>query len=235
MALRPKYNPLARKQIKPTGMVGLPVMPYGLTDREKLFCKEYLVDLNGTQAAIRAGYSPTSARKNASAMLKKPKIKEYLDVARAKMLERAEVDAGRVIDELAAVAFINPRDFVSWKDGVVTMQNSDDIPDSIMRAISVIEEVENRNGRKVTIKFHSKMEAITLLMKHMGMLKDSVELSGGDKPLQIDSSRVDDAREKIKALLTRKVEVTQQIEDKTVKTTTRAKMSGAIPLPKTQD
>ena len=232
MALVPKYTPI--KRVKPADPATLPDVPEELPDRYKLFAKEYLVDLNGTQAAIRSGYSPKGAARKACGLLKNPLIRAYIDECKKKILARAEIDDGKVIDELAAIAFINPRDFISWKDGVLTMQNSDDVPDAIMKAIQSIEETENKNGHKITIKFHSKLEAITLLMRHMGMLKEEVSLSGGDKPIRIDNSRVDDAREKILGLLSKKREVTETVGNKTIKTTTKATMSGAIPMPKSE-
>jgi hypothetical protein len=71
----------------------------GLTDLQQRFVDEYLVDLNGTQAAIRAGYSPDSARQMASENLSKPYIQAAIAEARKAQQERTQVDADRVVTE----------------------------------------------------------------------------------------------------------------------------------------
>ena len=50
-----------------------------LTERERFFVRQYLVDLNGTQAAIRSGYSEKTAASQASRLLRKPEVREYRD------------------------------------------------------------------------------------------------------------------------------------------------------------
>jgi hypothetical protein len=83
-----------------------------LNPRQKSFVEQYLVDLNGTQAAIRAGYSPGSAAEIAYENLRKPHIAEAIAKALA---EHGGIMAARIVDELAKIAFSDIRKVVSWR------------------------------------------------------------------------------------------------------------------------
>ena len=76
-----------------------------MTEKQKRFCEEYLVDLNETQAAVRAGYSEKTAYSIGSENLKKPEIKKYLQELRLKQSERTGLTADDVINELREIAF----------------------------------------------------------------------------------------------------------------------------------
>lgn len=75
-----------------------------LTDKQKRFCEEYLIDLNATQAAIRAGYKPKNARSSASENLTKPDIQQYLQQLMQQRSQRTGITADDVIGELAKIA-----------------------------------------------------------------------------------------------------------------------------------
>lgn len=85
-----------------------------LTPKQVRFIEEYLVDLNGTQAAIRAGYSPDSATVQASKMLTLPKIQEALTAKQSKRAARLEVSVDRIEKELARIAFADMKRFAQW-------------------------------------------------------------------------------------------------------------------------
>lgn len=76
-----------------------------LTEKQKKFCKEYLIDLNATQSAIRAGYSPKTAGSTASENLKKPEIQNYLSKLMQERSERTGITADNVLKEIQKVAF----------------------------------------------------------------------------------------------------------------------------------
>lgn len=76
-----------------------------LTDKQKRFCEEYLIDLNATQAALRAGYSKRTAYSIGDENLKKPEIQNYLSELMKKRSERTGIKADDVINELKSVAF----------------------------------------------------------------------------------------------------------------------------------
>ena len=81
-----------------------------MTPKQKRFCEEYLVDLNATQAAVRAGYSPASAASIGSENLIKPEIRARIDKAQAERSKRTGINADRVLRELGRIAFVNPKD-----------------------------------------------------------------------------------------------------------------------------
>lgn len=89
----------------------------GLTDLQQRFVDEYLVDLNGTQAAIRAGYSAATARQMASENLSKPYIQVAVMDARKRQQERTQVDADRVVTEAWNIMLADPRELVQVKVG----------------------------------------------------------------------------------------------------------------------
>lgn len=89
----------------------------GLSLKQRAFVREYLVDRNGTQAAIRAGYSPTSAAESACELLRLSNIKELVAEKERRLADMADVDAALVISELREVAMADPRDLVSIHRG----------------------------------------------------------------------------------------------------------------------
>lgn len=82
-----------------------------LTKRQELFCREYILDMNGTQAAIRAGYKPDNAKVIACMMLQKPEVRFQVAKLQEKSFERLDLNAQRVLYELACIAFANAQDF----------------------------------------------------------------------------------------------------------------------------
>lgn len=81
-----------------------------MTPKQERFVQEYLVDLNATQAAIRAGYSAKTAGQVGAENLKKPEIQEAIQAGRARLAARVEITQERVLAEYAKIAFFDPRD-----------------------------------------------------------------------------------------------------------------------------
>lgn len=86
-----------------------------LDPRHQRFVQEYLVDLNGTQAAIRAGYSAKSAAEQAHHLLRHPHIQDAVEEAKRKLQDKLEINAERVIQKLATIAMADPRELVQNK------------------------------------------------------------------------------------------------------------------------
>lgn len=76
----------------------------GLTPKEQMFVAQYLIDGNGTRAALAAGYSTNGARRSASELLKRPRVQDALKAAKAKVLDRLETSAAMVLENIARVA-----------------------------------------------------------------------------------------------------------------------------------
>lgn len=78
-----------------------------LTEKQKRFCEEYLIDLNATQAAIRAGYSSKNASRIAVELLNKTQVSDFLEKTRKEQSERTGITADAVLKELEKIAFID--------------------------------------------------------------------------------------------------------------------------------
>lgn len=137
-----------------------------LTLKQQLFVEEYLVDLNATQAAIRAGYSKRSARQIGAEYLSKPSIQEAIATAKAERLARVQVEQDEVVAWLAAVLRVNVSDVVNWGPDGVELSPSVALPEETLAAVKEVSE--GPNGR-IRVSFHDKTRAAELLGKHLGM------------------------------------------------------------------
>jgi len=149
----------------------------GLFPKQEKFCLEYLVDLNATKAAKRAGYSPKSAYSQGQRMLKHVEIKKRIADLQEEQERRVEVKADQVIGELSRLAFSNMSDFISMgESGELEMKDLEELPREVMACISEISETETCSGRKIKFKLHDKGRALELLMKHKGMLTERLQV-----------------------------------------------------------
>lgn len=157
-----------------------------MTQKQKRFIEEYLIDLNATQAAIRAGYSPDTAQQTGSENLSKPVIRAQIDRAMAERSKRTGVNAERVVQELAKIAFVNAAEVIDPKTATV---KEDALPEDTAAIQSVKVKTFGEDGLEREIKMADKLKALELLGKHLGMFKDRIELSGG---LDTEKSKLDD-------------------------------------------
>lgn len=158
-----------------------------LTRKQKAFVDEYLIDLNATQAAIRAGYSPDTAKDIGCENLAKPNIKAHIDKAMAERSRRTGVNADRVVMELAKIAFVNATDvFDPATAKLIPGVNADDT--AAIQSVKVKHtETANGSGVEREIKLADKLKALELIGRHLGMFKDRVELSGlNDEKTKLD-------------------------------------------------
>ena len=142
-----------------------------LTPKQSRFVEEYLTDLNGKQAAIRAGYSAKTAEVQASHLLSIPKIQLALSAVMQARSRNALVTADRVLAELAKIGFANMRDY--WpKDGeAVDLHRLDQDLTAAMQEITIDETVD-RSGvihRHTRLKLHDKKGALDSLAQYLGM------------------------------------------------------------------
>lgn len=168
-----------------------------LTPKQKRFIDELMVDENAKQAAIRAGYSPKSAEVNGPRLCRQ--LRPHIEAARKELVQRTQLRQEDVIAELKRVAFLDPR-LVYGADGRPLPVK--DMPEDVARAVAeVSQEVEVEPDRETDdgmvvkgraraevkkLVFASKIKALELAMKHLGMLTDKVEHSGKDGgPLEV--------------------------------------------------
>lgn len=149
-----------------------------LTKKQKQFVDEYLVDLNATQAAIRAGYSTETAAVIGCENLIKPNIKSSIDKALAERSKRTGVNADRVILELAKLAFINPTDVINMDEATVRGDANRDDTAAISSVKVKTIPTEDGNITEREVKTYDKIKALELLGKHMGMFTDKFKIEG---------------------------------------------------------
>ena len=147
-----------------------------MTPKQKRFVEEYLIDLNATQAAIRAGYSARTANIEGPKTLVKPSIKAEIDTALAERAKRMEVTADQVIRELAFLAFTDFRKAVSWGPDGVTLLPSDELGDGEAAIIAEVSETRSETGGSIKAKRYDKLKALELLGRHLGMFSDKVDM-----------------------------------------------------------
>ncbi len=155
-------------------------MSLKLTPKQKLFCKYYLISLNATDAAIKAGYSKKTANRIGTENLSKPVIREYLESQMKKREEKLDITADKVINEIAKLAFANTTDILEITDHGVVIKDLTKLDTS---CISSAEEVFDKEGIRlgVKIKLHDKTKNLELLGRHLGLFKDKIEHSFDEK------------------------------------------------------
>lgn len=157
----------------------------GLTDKQQRFVEEYLIDLNATQAAIRAGYSEKTAYSVGHENLKKPEIQKAIQEAQAKRQEQTQIDAAYVLRRLVEIDQMDVLDIMDDDGNVKPLR---DWPKIWRQYISNIEtiSVDDGEGWLKKIKWPDKVKNLELLGRHVsvGAFKDKIEHSG---KLEIES------------------------------------------------
>jgi phage terminase small subunit len=147
-----------------------------LTPKQQKFVEEYLIDLNATQAAIRAGYSVRSANEIGNENMSKPSIQAEISKAMAERSRRTGVNQDRIVQELARLAFVSVPGFVSGEGKIKDSATVDDLAcvESIKYKAS-----SGENGMMVEreVKVGSKVKALELLGKHVGMWNDKIDIN----------------------------------------------------------
>lgn len=146
-----------------------------MTDKQKIFADEYLIDLNATRA-YRVAYpnvkKDETAAVNGSKMLRNTKVAKYIQDRMEERQERTEVTQDRVVQELAASAFAKATDYVEIRGGRVVIKDTSQLEDNQIRAIAGIKE--GANG--IEIKLNDKEKALELLGRHLGMWNDKLDI-----------------------------------------------------------
>lgn len=186
-----------------------------LTPKQRAFVREYLIDLNATQAAIRAGYSESGASVEGCRLLANVKIAAAVDAAMKLRAERTDITAEMVLKELAKIGFSDIRKAIKWHAHLVREEDnpeggdiaviktivtnqveligSEDLDDETAAAIS---EISQNQGGGIKLKLHDKRAALVDIGKHLGMFREKVEITGKDGgPIEVsDMTDVERAR-----------------------------------------
>jgi phage terminase small subunit len=172
MARKP-VSPKRRKQV-------------GLNPKQKKFVIEYLVDLNATQAAIRAGYSAKTAGQIGMRLLKNVHIEEAIRKARDKIAAKTEITAERVLAEMARLAFLDIGKAFNADGSLKPLHEMDE---DTRRAVAGL-EITAMHAEGVQIGTLSKLKladkgaALERLMRYLGLFNDKLKLQGdAENPL----------------------------------------------------
>jgi phage terminase small subunit len=166
-----------------------------LRDKQAAFVREYLVDKNATQAAIRAGYSPKTARSIGEENLSKPDIRAAIDAGLADLASRVGITAERVLRERARIAFFDPRKLLDAEGNPVPMQ---DLDDDTAAAIAGVEVVEMKGGEAIPgvmsyvkkYRLAAKDTSLAALEKYLGL---------NEKPMRFALPPIESAEDCTKA------------------------------------
>lgn len=153
-----------------------------LTDKQEMFCQEYLKDLNGTQAAIRAGYSEKTAEFQASRLLSNDKVKSRITQLKDKRVQRVEIDADYLLKTLK-----------TWLESDITdtlclsAKELKELPKSVRQLITKaeitttrVEDSDNGDGiikEVIKLQFVNKERAADMIAKHIGFYEKDNEQS----------------------------------------------------------
>ncbi|CAN2247544.1 terminase small subunit [Bacillus vallismortis] len=183
-----------------------------LTPKQKRFVDEYLIDLNATQAYIRAGYKANSeavAGVEGHKLLKNPKIEKAISEAMEKRSKRTNITADRVLNQLAKYAFADIRDLMTWNEetGRITLLPPDQIDGSIITELTqTVTEVpygeEMMDKVTTKVKRGDPLKALELIGKHLGMFDPKNAHINELSKAQIEKMKADTelTKERIKLL-----------------------------------
>ena len=177
-----------------------------MTDAQKRFCDEYLIDLNATRA-YKVAYSKCKKDETANAassrMLRNVKVQEYIAKKQQEIEERTKVTQDMVVNELARIAFFNIKEIYNPNG---TLKSINNIEENTLRAISSVKTLQKAGAMKINInmegkddevpidhiaeqtiefKTNDKVIALELLGKNLGMFKDKVEIEQ-NKPFEVN-------------------------------------------------
>ena len=151
-------------------------MPRGLSAKQEKFLDEYVLDFNGKQAAIRAGYAHSTAKKRASEILATEAGKARLaEIARLRR-EAYKPTVDRVLEELSRIAFFDVRKIFDEEGNLRPVEELDE---DTARAIAGVEVTQMADGNtKTKVRTIDKSKALETLARHLGMLVDRVQHEG---------------------------------------------------------
>lgn len=175
-----------------------------LTEKQKQFCQEFIIDFNATQAAIRAGYSPNvdSASVEGSRLLANAKIQAYLADLKAKRSKRTEITADKVLQELARIGFADIGEFIDENNNPVSIKG---LKKSRRAAVAMVKFKKriyyDKEGNPVEVEshefsLHDKLSALDKIGRHIGMWDK--ETNNTTQPITIQFTGLEEMEKRIK-------------------------------------
>lgn len=162
-----------------------------LNDQQKRFCREYMKDFNGKQAAIRAGYSIKSANEQGSRLLTNINVQKFLETLKSKADDKHEGLADEIVAELKKIGFSDIRKFLDVDN---TIKDISQLPAELSTCVESIKKIETEfgddktGGTKTSIQFklHSKLDALEKLAKYVGLYEADNKQRGAVITVNVD-------------------------------------------------
>lgn len=152
--------------------------PHPITPKQQRFVDEYVIDLNATQAAIRAGYSEKTATTQGPRLLDNVGVLAAIKLGIDARSKRTEITQDRVLQEFARLAFSNMKDFAEFGPDGVTLKDLATMDEDASRCVAEVSESKSKDGGSIRFKLHDKNSALANVARHLGMFTDKVEHSG---------------------------------------------------------
>jgi phage terminase small subunit len=164
-----------------------------LTEQQKKFCREYMKDFNGTQAAVRAGYSKKSAGEQATRLLGNVNAQKFIKSLQEKNANKHEGLADEIVAELKKIGFSDIKKFL---DADNTVKDISELPSELTTLVESIKKVETEFGdedhggtkKSVQFKLHSKLDALEKLAKYVGLYEADNRQRGAVITVNIDDA-----------------------------------------------
>ncbi len=166
-----------------------------LTEKQKRFADEYLIDLNASAAYKRAGYAGkgNTAAVEGHKQLRNPNVAKYIALKQLKLQEKTEITQERVLAEFAKIAFLDPRKFYDETGNLIPIHMLDDDTAAALGGMDVTASKSADGDIDYTkkIKIIDKKGALDSIARHLGMFVDKTELSGPNGGAQQHEHKVE--------------------------------------------
>lgn len=165
-----------------------------MTPKQELFVLEYRKDLNATKAAIRAGYSKKTASSIGERLLRNVEVKAAIEKATVKQLERAELSAARVLEEMRRLGFSNVKNLFDAEGNLRPIHTLSDEDAACISGIEVVMKNatagDGKIDRVLKVKVWDKRATLEMLGKHFALLTEQVHHTASDELLAaLDAGR----------------------------------------------
>lgn len=188
-----------------------------LTEKQKRFVAEYLVDLNATAAAKRAGYSERTANEQGARLLANVSIQEALHSAIEQRSKRTEITQDRVLEELAAIGFSKATDYATVRGPIVEITPTDQLTEDQKKVVASIEQ----GNFGIKLKLHDKVKALELLGKHLGMFDrvasaDSIPTNNLLEQIEASTKALEDEEDELREIQPETADQYELVEDEAI-------------------
>lgn len=154
--------------------------PRELTPKQEQFVREYLIDLNATQAAIRAGYSEKTAHSQGPRLLEDVGVRAAIEARQGKRLAKTEITGERVLSAIAEIAFGDIRKMFGENGELKRPAEWDDETAAAVAGLEIVtvSKGEGEIEHVAKIKRADRLRALDMLARHHSLYNDKLEVTG---------------------------------------------------------